>query len=175
MHVFHAFHPWIDNRSSILSRRNGMPSVSLSLKALLLVASGALCACGNRGTEPETKLFGSVTMHETAALPSGSRLSVRLEDAGQATGAAATGAGLSPTPAAAIATQTVDVGGRAPPIEFTLSVPRNALLPRHEYILRAEIRSMTGEQLFKGLPDQRPISNPNTTGRIELTVIPASP
>jgi hypothetical protein len=40
--------------------------------------------------------------------------------------------------------------------------------------LRAEIRSMTGDLLFKGLPDQPPISNPNTTGRIELTVIPAS-
>jgi uncharacterized lipoprotein YbaY len=151
-----------------------MPSVSVSLKALMLVATSALCACGDRGTQPETKLFGAVSFHETTALPPGSRLSVRLEDAGQASGAAASGNGLSPTPAAAIATQTVDVGGQGPPIEFTLTVPRNALLSRHEYILRAEIRSMSGELLFKGLPDQRPISNPNTTGKIELMVIPAS-
>jgi putative lipoprotein len=150
-----------------------MRAASLSFEALLLVAASALCGCGNSGA-PETKLFGTVTFSETAALPPGARLEVRLEDAGQSTGAAASGAGLSPSPAAAIATQTVDVGGRRPPSEFTLPVPRNALLPRHEYILRAEIRAPAGDLLYRGLPDQRPIGNPNTTGRVELMLIPAS-
>ena len=34
--------------------------------------------------------------------------------------------------ATSIATQTVDAGGRGSPISFTLAVPRNALLPRHD-------------------------------------------
>jgi hypothetical protein len=37
-------------------------------------------------------------------------------------------------------------------------------------VLHAEIRSGAGELLFSSPPDQPPIGNPNTTGRIELTV-----
>jgi hypothetical protein len=48
------------------------------------------------------------------------------------------------------------------------------LVPRHKYVLRAAIRSSAGEPLFTGLPDQKPIDNPNTTGKIEVPVIPAS-
>lgn len=150
-----------------------MRATPLSLQALLLAAASALWGCGSNGTGPETKLFGEVSIREATAVPAGARLEVRLEDAGQASSAGSNG-GLSPSAAASIATQTVDAGGQRPPIPFTLAVPRDALLPRHEYILRAEIRSATGDLLFMGLPDQPPISNPNTTGRIELTVIPAS-
>jgi len=142
-------------------------------KALLLAVAGALFSCGDRGSTPETKLFGEVTIREATPLPQGARVEVRLEDAGQTSSAASTG-GLSPSAAASIATQTVDAGGQKPPIPFTLAVPRDALLPRHQYILRAEIRSATGDLLFKGLPDQPPISNPNTTGRVEIAVVPAS-
>jgi uncharacterized lipoprotein YbaY len=140
----------------------------------LLVAACALSGCGSREATPATKLFGEVTLRDAASLPPGARLEVRLEDAGKAGSAGSSTGGLSPSPAASIATQTVDAGGQKPPIPFTLPVPRDALLPRHEYILRAEIRSATGDVLFKGLPDQPPIGNPNTTGRIELAVIPAS-
>jgi uncharacterized lipoprotein YbaY len=141
------------------------------LSALLLVAAAALCACGNRGNAPETRLFGVVTFREAAALPAGARLEVRIEDMGRTN---ASGALQQGGEATSLATQAVDAGGRGPPISFTLSVPRDALQSRHRYVLRAEIRSSTGELLFTGRPDQPPISNPNTTGRIELTVIPAS-
>ena len=46
-------------------------------------------------------------------------------------------------------------------------------VPRHQYVLRAAIRSSAGEPLFTSLPDQKPI-NPNTTGKTEVPVIPAS-
>jgi uncharacterized lipoprotein YbaY len=138
---------------------------------LLLVAAAALCGCGNGASAPETRLFGIVTYREPAMLPAGARLEVRLEDMGRTS---ASGALPSSGAATSLATQTVDAGGRGPPISFTLSVPRDALLSRHRYVLRAEIRSSTGELLFMGRPDQPPVSNPNTTGRIELTVIPAS-
>lgn len=133
-----------------------------------MVVSG-LSGCGDRGTTPQTKLFGLVKFPEPASLPAGTRLEVRLDDAGQVSGSGAlkaTGAATS------IATQTVDAGGQRPPISFTLAVPRNALLPRHRYVLRAEVRSPAGELLFSTPPDQPPISNPNTTGRVELTVAP---
>jgi len=110
-----------------------------------------------------------VKFPDAASLPAGARLEVRLEDAGQVSGS---GALKSTGSAASIATQTVDAGGQRPPISFTLAVPRNALLPRHRYVLRAEVRSATGERLFSTPPDQPPISNPNTTGRVELTVAP---
>jgi len=71
-----------------------------------------------------------------------------------------------------IATKTVDAGGRGPPLSFTLVVPRDALVSRHRYVLRAEIRSAAGELLLSTPQDQPPISNPNTTGRIEVTVAP---
>jgi len=137
----------------------------------LLVAGSALCSCGERGTAPETKLFGLVKLSGTAALPAGARLEVRLEDMGRTSGS---GAGAKPstdTPTS-IATKTVDAGGHSPPLSFTLVVPRDALLPRHRYALRAEIRSGAGELLFSTPQDQPPLSNPNTTGRIELTVAP---
>jgi uncharacterized lipoprotein YbaY len=134
-----------------------------------MVASG-LSGCGARGTAPETKLFGIVKFREPTSLPAGARLEVRLDDAGQVSGS---GALKSTGAATSIATQTVDAGGqRPPPISFTLAVPRNALLPRHRYVLRAEVRSSAGDLLFSTPPDQPPISNPNTTGRVELTVAP---
>lgn len=134
-----------------------------------MVVSG-LSGCGDRGSTPQTKLFGLVKFPEPASLPAGARLEVRLDDAGQVSGSGA----LKSTGAAttSIATQTVDAGGQRPPISFTLAVPRNALLPRHRYVLRAELRSAAGELLFSTPPDQPPISNPNTTGRVELTVAP---
>jgi uncharacterized lipoprotein YbaY len=112
-----------------------------------------------------------VTFRETTALPAGAHLEVRLEDLGRTSASGVLQSSGEPT---SLATQTVDAGGRGPPLSFTLSVPRDALQSRHRYVLRAEIRSSTGELLFAGRPDQPPISNPNTTGRIELTVIPAS-
>lgn len=132
-----------------------------------MVVSG-LSGCGPKGT-PETKLFGLVKFPEPTSLPAGARLQVRLDDAGQVTGS---GALKSTGAATSIATQTVDAGGQRPPISFTLAVPRNALLPRHRYVLRAEVRSPAGDLLFSTPPDQPPISNPNTTGRVELTVAP---
>jgi uncharacterized lipoprotein YbaY len=135
------------------------------------VAATALCGCGNSGGAPETRLFGVVTFRDTAALPAGAKLEVRLEDIGRTS---VSGAVQSSGEATSLATQSVDAGGRGPPISFTLAVPRDALQSRHRYVLRAEIRSSSGELLFVGRPDQPPISNPNTTGRIELTVIPAS-
>jgi uncharacterized lipoprotein YbaY len=140
------------------------------MKALLLVAAAALCGCGSREAAPETRLFGVVTFREAATLPSGAQLEVRLEDMGRTSASGAVQSTGEPT---SIAKQTVDAGGKGPPLSFTLAVPRDALQSRHRYVLRAEIRSSTGEPLFMGRPDQPPISNPNTTGRIELTVIPA--
>jgi uncharacterized lipoprotein YbaY len=133
------------------------------------MVAGTLSGCGDRGTTPETRLFGLVKFSEPASLPAGARLEVHLDDAGQVSGSGAlksTGAGTS------IATQTIDVGNQRPPLSFTLAVPRNALLPRHRYALRAEVRTQAGELLFSTPPDQPPISNPNTTGRVELTVAP---
>jgi len=137
---------------------------------LLLVAASALCSCGDRGTAPETRLFGLVKF-ETATLPAGARLDVRLEDAGRTSGAGSSAKPSTDAPTS-IATNTVDAGGHAPPLSFTLVVPRDALLPRHRYVLRAEIRSAAGELLFSTPQDQPPIGNPNTTGRIEVTVAP---
>jgi len=106
-------------------------------------------------------------------LPAGATLEIRLEDAAPpgSTGAADQSAIAAPS----IANLKVDAGGQKLPISFTLVVPREALAPRHRYVLRAAIRSPGGELLFTGLPDQRPIDNPNTTGKEEVAVIPASP
>jgi putative lipoprotein len=142
---------------------------SFSIAALLLMVVSGLSGCGARGTTPETKLFGSVRFRDPTALPAGARLEVHLDDAGQVSGS---GALKSTGAATSIATQTVDAGGQRPPISFTLAVPRNALLPRHRYVLRAEVRSPGGDLLFSTPPDQPPISNPNTTGRVELTMAP---
>jgi putative lipoprotein len=144
---------------------------SFSIAALLLLVASGLTGCGARGT-PETKLFGLVKFPEPTSLPAGARVEVHLDDAGQVSGS---GALKSPGPTTtSIATQTVDAGGQRSPISFTLAVPRTALLPRHRYVLRAEVRSPAGDLLFSTPPNQPPISNPNTTGRIELAVIPAS-
>jgi len=151
--------------------RKDVRVASLSPKALLVIAAAALCGCGNRDSAPQTRLFGVVTFREATALPAGARLEIRLEDRGRTSSSGALQPNGEATP---IATQTVDAGGQRPPISFTLAVPRDALQSRHQYVLRAEIRSSTGEPLFMGRPDQPPISNPNTTGRIEVTVIPAS-
>jgi uncharacterized lipoprotein YbaY len=110
-----------------------------------------------------------VKVSGSAALPAGARLEIRLEDAGRTSG---TGSNAKPSTDAptSIATKNVDAGGQSPPLSFTLVVPRDALLPRHRYVLRGEIRSGTGELLFSTPQDQPPLSNPNTTGRIELTL-----
>lgn len=142
-----------------------------SIKAFLLVAAGVTSGCGGNDAAPQTKILGSVTYREAAALPAGATLEVRLEDLGRAS---ASGAIQADAASAPIATQTVDAGGRRSPISFTLAVPRDALVPRHKYVLRATIHSSTGEPLYAGLPDQKPIDNPNTTGKIEVPVIPAS-
>jgi putative lipoprotein len=142
---------------------------SFSLAALLLMGVSGLSGCGAGGTTPETKLFGLVKFREPTSLPAGARLEVRLDDAGQVSGSGALKSTGAATP---IATQTVDAAGQRPSISFTLAVPRNALLPRHRYVLRAEVRSPAGDLLFSTPPDQPPISNPNTTGRVELTVAP---
>jgi len=147
-----------------------MRAAILSLKVLLLVAAGVTYGCGGNGAAPQTKILGSVTYREAIVLPAGARLEIRLEDAGRTS---ASGALQSDAAAAPVATETVDAGGRGSPISFTLAVPRDALVPRHQYVLRAAIRSSAGEPLFTSLPDQKPI-NPNTTGKTEVPVIPAS-
>jgi uncharacterized lipoprotein YbaY len=141
---------------------------SSSIAALLLLVASGLTGCGARGT-PETRLFGLVKFPEPTSLPADARVEVHLDDAGQVSSSGALKSTGTATP---IATQTVDAGGQRPPISFTLAVPRTALLPRHRYVLRAEVRSPAGELLFSTPPDQAPISNPNTTGRVELTVGP---
>ena len=147
-----------------------MRAAILSLKVLLLVAAGVTYGCGGNGAAPQTKILGSVTYREATVLPAGAKLEIRLEDAGRTN---ASGALQSDAAAAPVATETVDAGGRGSPISFTLAVPRDALVPRHQYVLRAAIRSSAGEPLFTSLPDQKPI-NPNTTGKTEVPVIPAS-
>jgi len=147
-----------------------MRAAILSLKVLLLVAAGVTYGCGGNGAAPQTKILGSVTYREAIVLPAGAKLEIRLEDAGRTN---ASGALQSDAAAAPVATETVDAGGRGSPISFTLAVPRDALVPRHQYVLRAAIRSSAGEPLFTSLPDQKPI-NPNTTGKTEVPVIPAS-
>ena len=147
-----------------------MRAAILSLKILLLVAAGVTYGCGGNGAAPQTKILGSVTYREATVLPAGAKLEIRLEDAGRTS---ASGALQSDAAAAPVATETVDAGGRGSPISFTLAVPRDALVPRHQYVLRAAIRSSAGEPLFTSLPDQKPI-NPNTTGKTEVPVIPAS-
>jgi uncharacterized lipoprotein YbaY len=147
-----------------------MRAAILSLKVLLLVAAGVMYGCGGNGAAPQTKILGSVTYREAIVLPAGAKLEIRLEDAGRTS---ASGALQSDAAAAPVATETVDAGGRGSPISFTLAVPRDALVPRHQYVLRAAIRSSAGEPLFTSLPDQKPI-NPNTTGKTEVPVIPAS-
>jgi len=147
-----------------------MRAAILSLKILLLVAAGVTYGCGGNGAAPQTKILGSVTYREAIVLPAGAKLEIRLEDAGRTS---ASGALQSDAAAAPVATETVDAGGRGSPISFTLAVPRDALVPRHQYVLRAAIRSSAGEPLFTSLPDQKPI-NPNTTGKTEVPVIPAS-
>ena len=142
----------------------------LPLKALLLVAAGTAYGCGGGGAAPQTKILGSVTYREATVLPAGAKLEIRLEDLGRTS---ATGAAPSDASTAPIASENIDAGGRGSPISFTLAVPRDALVPRHQYVLRAAIRSSAGEPLFMGLPDQKPI-NPNTTGKTEVPVIPAS-
>jgi uncharacterized lipoprotein YbaY len=143
-----------------------------SRAVLVLVAASALCGCGSREANPETKILGTVTSREAAAMPAGATLEIRLEDAAPpgSVGAAPQSASAAPS----IASIKVDAGGQKLPISFTLVVPREALVPRHRYVLRAAIRSASGELLFTGLPDQRPIDNPNTTGKEEVAVVPAS-
>jgi len=146
-----------------------MRATVLSLKALLLVAAGVTYGCGGgNGAAPQTKILGSVTYRDELVLPAGATLEIRLEDIGRVS---ASGAVQSDAAAAPIATQTVEAGGRGSPISFTLAVPRDALVPRHRFVLSAAIRSSAGEPLFAG---QKPIDNPNTTGKIEVPVIPAS-
>jgi uncharacterized lipoprotein YbaY len=145
-----------------------MRAAVLSLKALLLVAAGVASGCGGNGAAPQTKILGSVTYRDALVLPAGATLEIRLEDIGRVN---ASGAVQSDAAAASIATQTIDAGGRGSPISFTLAVPRDALVPRHKFVLRAAIRSSANEPLFTG---QKPIDNPNTTGKIEVPLSPAS-
>jgi uncharacterized lipoprotein YbaY len=147
-----------------------MRARSSSPKIWLLLGVAALCGCGGNSAPPQTKILGSVSYRDAPAPPAGATLEIRLEDAGRTT---ASGVNQSDAAAAPVATLNVDAGGHASPISFTLVVPRDALEPRHQYVLRAAIRSSGGELLYAGLPDQKPI-NPNTTGRIEIPVVPAS-
>lgn len=142
-----------------------------SLRAWLLLGVSVACGCGGNGAPPQTKIMGSVSYRDAVVLPAGATLEVRVEDIGRMS---ASGLVKSDAAAAPIATTTVQAGGRGSPIAFTLAVPRDALVPRHKYALRAAIRSAAGDLLFTGLPDQKPIDNPNTTGRVEVQVIPAS-
>ena len=106
-----------------------MRAAILSLKVLLLVAAGVTYGCGGNGAAPQTKILGSVTYREAIVLPAGAKLEIRLEDAGRTN---ASGALQSDAAAAPVATETVDAGGRGSPISFTLAVPRDALVPRHQ-------------------------------------------
>lgn len=123
--------------------------------------AAVLVACGDGGSsiEPTTRLIGTITYRERVALPPESTVEIHLEDT----------AGGSP-----VATQTVRVvEDRQVPLPFTLEFDRAALQPEHRYVVRAVIRSPDGAVLFATPADQRPLDNPNTTGRIELELAAA--
>lgn len=127
----------------------------------LTPVAAVLVACGEGGSgiEPTTRLVGTITYRERVALPPESTVEIRLEDT----------AGGPP-----VATQTVPAAeDRQVPLPFTLEFDRTALQPEHRYVVRAVIRSPDGAVLFATPADQRPLDNPNTTGRVELELAAA--
>ena len=73
---------------------------------------------------------GTVTYRERMALPSGSILSVRLEDVSRQNAAAVL-----------VAERTIPLAGQQVPIPFTLSYNAGAIKPNAQYAVRATIRA----------------------------------
>ncbi|HEX2678103.1 MAG TPA: YbaY family lipoprotein [Polyangiales bacterium] len=127
---------------------------------LSIVATATLLGCGPTGT---TRIGGTITYRDKVALPANAVVDVQLDDAAAAKGAPP------------VLRQIIDTQGRQVPIPFALDVERAALQDDHHYVLRAEIRTAAGEVLFTTPPDEPPITNLNTTGRVELVLASASP
>jgi uncharacterized lipoprotein YbaY len=143
-------------------RRIGGYSASGARRCLLLFCASVAAGCGGpQSDNVQTRLSGDVTYGEQAALPAGATVELRLDDT--------TAAGSPP-----LARQTIEPQTRESPIPFSLSFPRSALEEKHRYVLRASIVAPSGEVLFTTPPDQRPLENPNTTGRIELALVRAA-
>jgi uncharacterized lipoprotein YbaY len=132
-------------------------ALRLMVAGCVSAAIAVLAACGNGGpsVEPTSRLIGTITHRERVALPPGSTLEIRLEDAADAR---------------TVASETMQTADRQVPIPFTLEFERDALQPDREYVVRAAIRAPSGEVLFSTPADQQPLENPNTTGRVELEV-----
>jgi putative lipoprotein len=124
---------------------------------LSVFAAGILLSCSQGGGA--TRIAGTVTYREKVALPDKAAVNVRLEDAAAAAGAAP------------LAQQTIELEGQQVPIPFALDVDRSALQAKHRYIVRATIRAAGGEVLFTTPPDQKPLENPNTSGRLEIVLV----
>jgi uncharacterized lipoprotein YbaY len=122
--------------------------------SLSILAVGVLLGCGPSGGT--TRIAGTVTYREKFALPEHAAVDVRLED--------------SAAPSTPVAQQTIDTQGRQVPIPFALEVERGALKADRHYIVRAVIRTASGEVLFTTPPDQQALENPNTSGRIEISL-----
>jgi uncharacterized lipoprotein YbaY len=147
---------------SVLRDISAYSTGAARLCLLFLWASVAAGCGGGQGDNVQTRLSGDVTSADKVPLPAGSTLEIRLEDSS------------GPPGAEPLARATVDPTGRQWPIPFSLSFPRSALQEKHRYVLRAAVRSSSGDVVFTTPQDQPPLENPNTTGRIELSLLRAS-
>ncbi len=105
-------------------------SPNAALLALVLVG------CGNRDTDKEDVLRGSVAYRERVALPADAIVEVRLSDVS-----------LQDVAAPVVAETTIATAGRQVPIPFELRYDARSIRPDRTYAVRAAIRS-AGRMIF---------------------------
>jgi len=94
--------------------------------AVTSVLASLIAGCGGIGGE--AKVSGTVTYLQSIVLPSDAQLLIKLEDVS-----------LQDAPAGVIAETTIPVGGKQPPLAFTIEYDRKVIEESHAYSIRAEI------------------------------------
>ncbi|TKR33501.1 lipo-like protein [Luteimonas gilva] len=115
-----------------------------SLRVPVLLATLTLSACASNGEvaapasaeQGKVNVAGTVLYRERIALPPGSTVTVRLEDAA-----------LMDAPAKLLAEQTIKPEGQVP-VPFQLQVSRGSVDPHARPSLRATITGPDGQMLF---------------------------
>jgi putative lipoprotein len=160
--------PTVLSRNGVAARHAFRCSRRVVQAGVLVAIAATLLACGGAGGDQNagavgdtTRLLGTVTYREKAALPSDATVEVRLEESANG------------SPPVTVDMETFDAGGRQVPIPFTLEFSRDLLKTQHTYALRAAIRSKSGDVLYASA-DAEQLSSPNTTARIDLVVQPVA-
>ena len=114
----------------------------IPLIALPLTVTLAACAPTHAPARPDVGSDMAVvkvtaTYRERILLPPGHVLTVRVEDVS-----------LMDAPSVVMAETQINLDGRAPPYQVSLSIPRAQIVPQHTYSARADIRDAAGNLRF---------------------------